>query len=158
MITAAGILRDSGTPGVLIDLRARQYILKEKKAILADLMEDAAKRLQELAHAPEYPRILRELAARAVSALTGKVCLIQVNDRDRAFFSPEVLENLGSETGRRIRLMDKGAAIQGGCLVYGEDMRQMVDYSFETLLKGAESELMAIMAARFLEDEDDARA
>jgi vacuolar-type H+-ATPase subunit E/Vma4 len=140
------------------DLRARQYILKEKKAILADLMKDAAKRLEELVHAPEYPHILRELSVRAISALRGNVCLIQVNDRDRAFFSPEMLEILASETGRQIRLMDNSVAILGGCLVYSEDRRQMVDYSFETLLKGTESELMAIVATRFLGERDDAGA
>lgn len=134
-------------------LKARQFILKEKKALLAMVMEDARRKLDHIRKSPEYPAILTGLVRQAVSEMPGTSCIIQVNREDRTLLDTKTLKALSQDTGRdSLTLMDTEAAIQGGCLAYSNDMKQMVDYSFEALLKRAEPELMNILAAEFLEN------
>ncbi len=131
------------------ELRARQLVLKEKKQILSSLKESAVCRLQSIRTEPDYKGLLISLAAGGIQQLQSDTCIIQVNLQDMEFMDSGMLASIASETGRKVRLADQPASIGGGCLVFSEDMRQMVDCSFETLLNSAEPLLMELLSEHF---------
>ncbi len=133
------------------ELKARQFILRGKKEILSMLMEKASKRLAAMRSAPSYAGLLKTLAVRAVSGIPGDHAVLKVNSQDRDLLTPEMISALSSETGKEITLSRETASVTGGCIAYSADMRQMVDCSFEALLKEAEPALMELLAAEFVE-------
>ncbi len=132
------------------ELRARQLVLKEKKRILSSLKESAVRRLRSIRSEPGYKGLLISLAAGGIRQLQSDTCIVQVNSQDMGVMDSGVLASIASETGRKVRLADKPASMSGGCRVFSEDMRQMVDCSFETLLNSAEPLLMELLSEHFL--------
>ncbi len=136
------------------ELKARQFILHGKKQILSMLIEDAAKRLDRIRSGAvpgfSYEELLKTLAVRAVSGIPGEKAVLKVNEQDREFFTSAMISDISRETGKEITLSPEAAVIRGGCMAYSLDSRQMVDCSFDALLKEAEPALMELLADQFM--------
>ena len=135
------------------ELKARQFILRGKKEILSMLMEDAYRQLENIRSDPSYGELLKKLAVRAASGIPGEQAVIKLNAEDQKLLTPAMLSDISRETGKKITLSSEIAAISGGCIACSVDMRQMVDCSFDALLKEAEPALMELLAEQFMESE-----
>ena len=131
------------------ELKAGQQVMVTRQALLREVFEEAEKRLSALRDGPGFPNILRLLAIHAISSIPEEHCWIQVREKDQGLFSQDMLIDLSKKTGQAVELLPEPADINGGCLAFSADKKVLVDFSFDAMLKRAESRLKELMATEF---------
>lgn len=131
------------------ELSARMEIIGQKEAILQDALCAVRQKIYALPRHPDYAAIQIRLTAEALSWLEGDEFSVQVNGRDRRFFTPQVLEMLSAESGKTLILAGQAIDIEGGVVIIRADGRLMYDNSLEAIFQRRE-EAMRSVAARLL--------
>lgn len=127
------------------ELRARQYVLREKNRLFLRVMDRARQQLEAYSSSARYPDLLYDLAKEAVGVIPAGGVTIRLSQRDRPLFTDDMILRLAHETERHVELSGEPAMISGGLVAVSEDGRHMIDYSFDTLVSRAGPELMKIL-------------
>ncbi len=136
------------------ELKAKQRVMAARQEILEELFEEGRERLLALRQAPDYARIMRSLASRAVAILPTENCWLQVRREDMSIFSEKILTELSKTSGKNVKLLDEPADISGGCLAFNKDRRILVDFSFDVLLERNKSFLRELLSQEIMTSED----
>ncbi len=138
-------LRDAGRIVDNGELKAKQRIMAARQEIMDRLFAEARSRLLALRRSPDYPRILGNLALRAVRGLPAATCRLQVRKEDMALLPDTRLRELSAQSGKEVTLAAEAAAISGGCLALAGEGRIFIDFSFDTLLERGRPLLQEIL-------------
>lgn len=133
---AAALTRKLRMQGVLA---AQRHLLQAREALLVEVWAEAEAALRALVASPDYPAVLRRLAAGAVAALGTRAIVLAADDYGHALLTPERLAAWGTELEVRFEAAPEAAPIWGGLWAWSGRLRY--DASFETRLALAKARL-----------------
>ncbi len=131
------------------ELAARRMVMATREKIFKQIMQQGWQHLEKIkADKSEYARILAGMMQKASDVIlrTGsKGVLFRCSPQDMAI-AKEAIKELPKEVSGKVSLSREAANISGGIMAYSEDGKQLIDLSFEAILKRIEPEIRAIAA------------
>ncbi len=133
------------------ELEARRMVMATREEIFNNIMEDARERLQRLrADKAEYSRLLKAMIEKAWEIILGagdKGIEIRCSHKDIDVLR-EILNSLPEHFQGKVKLSERPVDIEGGIMAYSWDGKQLVDLSFEAILRRIEPDIRIIAADR----------
>lgn len=107
-------------------------ILRHRLAGRQDVLTDIRNEAESLAassQADRRYRVLCRLAQQAVEAIGGSACVVALSEADGHAFGPQLLDDVGRQTGCELRPAEPAAAIKFGVIVRSADGKKLYDNS-----------------------------
>ena len=133
------------------ELKARRMVMATREEIFSRILDHGNQRLQDLRKdRKRYVELLQAMVKKASAIILeagSKAVEIRCASQD-AQAAEEAVKNLPEDLRGRVNLSAEPAVIQGGIMAYSLDGKQLVDLSFETVLKRIEPDIRAMAAQR----------
>ncbi len=133
------------------ELKARRMVMATREEIFDRIMENGRHRLQELREdSAAYARLLDGLIRKAAGIILeagSRGVDIKCRQQDRTA-AEEAISALPDDIRGKITLSREPVAIEGGIMAFSKDGKQLVDLSFEAILKRIEPDIRAMTADR----------
>ncbi len=136
-------------------LDSKRRVAEAKEAILARVFDLGRERLLAFRDSPEYPDWLRKTLVKAVRELGGDRCRLVAHPEDAARLTPDLLDEVGRETGAALELKAEGQTPRGGFLALSADGRLRYDATFQGLLERQRDSLRTELARRLWQAEEE---
>ena len=134
------------------ELKAKMEIIHQKEAILEDILNTTRQDFFSLVNHANYPSILRRLIIKGLAHLEGNDFTCQVNERDRHLLSPQILDDLSRQTGKKISLCNHSLKTEGGVIIQRCDGRVLYDNTLAAFFSRQREDLRALAAERLFGD------
>jgi vacuolar-type H+-ATPase subunit E/Vma4 len=130
------------------ELEGKRQIGQTKEAILSDIFNRARAQLQAFRDSPEYRDWLRRNLRGALAQLEGQQFRVVAHPEEAGRLTPELLAEVGSESGAGLEWAPDEEAPPGGFLVVRADGKVRLDLTFEGLIERQKENLRAELAQR----------
>jgi len=133
------------------ELKGRRKVMALREEVFSGTLSIVRQRLDAMkGHSEEYKKVLEAMIGKAMGILRSKAVVVRCSGPDHGIVQ-EVISGMSGESGIEIGLDSRTAEISGGLIVSTPDRRQLVDLSFEALLKEMEPEMRRIIATSVFE-------
>ncbi|MBN2373607.1 hypothetical protein JXL19_07465 [bacterium] len=131
-------------------LQARMEVIHQKEAMVGELLERLQEEFFDLPRQPDYPNILKGLILEGLEALKkeGDEFTCQLNEQDRSFISPALLDEAARKTGKRITLDERRMESKGGAVIWRADGQVFYNNSLEAIFQRWHDELRCLAGER----------
>jgi len=136
------------------ELKGRRKVMALREDVFSETLSIVRQRLDALrGHSAEYKSVLEAMIRKALGILGSRGIAVRCAGPDRGTVQ-EVIAGMSEESGAEIELDSSPAEISGGLIASTPDGRQLVDLSFDALLKEMEPEMRKILASAVFEGVD----
>jgi vacuolar-type H+-ATPase subunit E/Vma4 len=127
-------------------LEGKRQVAEAKEAALTEIFQQGRERLQAFRQEPEYPEWLHRLLVKAARELGGDHLRIITHLEETRWLTPELLEQVGRESGCRLELETDPETPPGGFLAVRTDGRLRYDLTFQGIIDRRRESLRAALA------------
>jgi len=117
------------------DVEMRNRLLQTKEDLVDVAFEKALVELKNFTETADYHDYLLKVIQSAAQKMGQKDLVVQVNPKDKAWLTLDVLKRLSKKLHCELRLSDKTEDYIGGCIIQTEDGKIIYDATLDNRLQ-----------------------
>ena len=117
------------------DVEMRNRLLQTKEDLVDVAFEKALVELKNFTETADYHDYLLKVIQSAAQRMGQKDLVVQVNPKDKAWLTLDVLKRLSKKLHCELRLSDKTEDYIGGCIIQTEDGKIIYDATLDNRLQ-----------------------
>jgi V/A-type H+/Na+-transporting ATPase subunit E len=117
------------------EVEMRNRLLQTKENLVDVAFEKASVKLREFVETEEYHRYLLKLIEDAAEKIGQKNLVVQVNAKDQAWLTQDMLKRLSKKLHCELSLSNKTEDYLGGCIIQTEDGKIIYDDTIDNRLQ-----------------------